>query len=78
MDDKFAALTLDEWTTLRRIAEGIRNPRALGALHVARLQKRGLVTQTPMGLTLSDAGQSCLESGAAEEGVPKTPSQRSL
>ena len=67
MDDKFPALTLDEWTTLRRIAEGIRNPRALGALHVARLQKRGLVNQTRMGLTLSDAGQSCLESGAADE-----------
>jgi hypothetical protein len=67
MDDKFAVLTLDEWTTLRRIAEGIRNPRALGALHVARLQKRGLVIQTRMGLRLSDAGQSCLESGAADE-----------
>ena len=67
MDDKFAVLTLDEWTTLRRIAEGIRNPRALGPLHVTRLQKRGLVTQTCMGLTLSDAGQRCLESGAADE-----------
>ena len=67
MHDKFAALTLDEWTTLRRIAEGIRNPRALGALQVARLQKMGLITQTRMGLTPSDAGHSCLESGAAEE-----------
>ena len=67
MDDKFAVLTLDEWTTLRRIAEGIRNPRALGALHVARLQKMGLITQTRMGLTLSDAGQGCLDNGAADE-----------
>jgi hypothetical protein len=66
MDGKSAALNLDEWTTLRRISQGIRNPRAFGVGQVARLKILGLITQTRVGLTLSDDGRRYLESGADE------------
>lgn len=66
MDGKSAALNLDDWTALRRISQGIRNPRAFGVGQVNRLQKLGLVTPTRVGLTLSDDGRSYLESGADE------------
>jgi ribosomal protein S19E (S16A) len=64
MDGKSGALNLDDWTALRRISQGIRNPKAFGVGQVARLQKLGLITQTRVGLTLSDEGRSYLESGA--------------
>ena len=53
MNGQFAALSLDDETTLRRIARGIRNPMALSVSQVARLQRLGLVAQTRMGLTLT-------------------------
>jgi ribosomal protein S19E (S16A) len=64
MDGKSPALNLDDWTALRRISQGIRNPKAFGVGQVARLQKLGLITQTRVGLTLSDEGRSYLESRA--------------
>jgi hypothetical protein len=71
MDGKSAALNPDDWMALRRISQGIRNPRAFnprafGVGQVNRLQKLGLVTQTRVGLTLSEDGRSYLGSGADE------------
>ena len=73
MNGQFAALSLDEETTLRRIARGIRNPMALSVSQVARLQRLGLVAQTRMGLTLTSAGRVRLEGKVAGDGEPPDP-----
>ena len=76
MDRQFAALSLDEETTLRRIARGIRSPMALGDRQVVRLQRLGFVAQTRMGLTLTSAGRDRLEGKTAGDGEPPDPIER--
>ena len=66
MHGKSAALNPDDWMALRRISQGIRNHRAFGVGQLNRLKKLGLVTQTRVGLTLSEDGRSYLGSGADE------------
>ena len=73
MNGQFAALSLDEETTLRRIARGIRNPMALSVSQVGRLQRLGLVAQTRMGLTLTSAGRARLQGRVAGNGEHPDP-----
>jgi hypothetical protein len=65
MAGSLVVLTPGEETTLRLIARGARHPRALPESEIVRLQRLGLVAQTRMGLTLTEAGRRCLGGGEA-------------
>jgi hypothetical protein len=55
-----AALSPNEDTTLRRIANGDAHPRSLREADVTRLKRLGLVEESRTGLALSLTGQQRL------------------
>ncbi len=55
-----AALSPNEDSTLRRIANGDAHPRSLRERDVARLKRLALIEESRMGLTLSLLGQQRL------------------
>lgn len=67
MPRRYTTLSTEDVETLRLIDHGGVHSPTLGESELARLKRLGLVDEGRMGLTLSPAGQQCLDGGVPHQ-----------